>query len=244
MSFQNPNVQPPPQPTKGERLETFLCVSPNLFDSRAGPLLGWTGINAIAIHYPSIILKNFPRQAGLTLIRSSFVFYQILFRFPPLPLPFSFKSKTINPRYCTTHTGGCLSYFFWRLEFLPVHYNTAIATLHRTISYSIASKEDKPGLRANMTVNVFSVPVFFVVFRESLETVVIVSVLLAFIKQSLGDSDKDATLRKVLFRQVRRYHDALHIAAKPPSGHMGSTIRPACLLDHWWWFDRGILWDR
>lgn len=54
-----------------------------------------------------------------------------------------------------------------------------------------------------MTASVFSVPVFFVVFRESLETVVIVSVLLAFIKQSLGNSDKDATLRKKLFRQVR-----------------------------------------
>ncbi|TGO21751.1 hypothetical protein BPAE_0202g00120 [Botrytis paeoniae] len=53
-----------------------------------------------------------------------------------------------------------------------------------------------------MTASVFSVPVFFVVFRESLETVVIVSVLLAFIKQSLGNSDQDATLRKKLFRQV------------------------------------------
>ncbi|KAI9647437.1 high-affinity iron permease [Ciborinia camelliae] len=53
-----------------------------------------------------------------------------------------------------------------------------------------------------MTVNVFSVPVFFVVFRESLETVVIVSVLLAFIKQSLGNSDQDAALRKKLVWQV------------------------------------------
>jgi hypothetical protein len=54
-----------------------------------------------------------------------------------------------------------------------------------------------------MTVNVFSVPIFFVVFRESLETVVIVSVLLAFIKQSLDGSEKDAQLRKKLFWQVR-----------------------------------------
>ncbi|TKA71104.1 hypothetical protein B0A49_03256 [Cryomyces minteri] len=35
-------------------------------------------------------------------------------------------------------------------------------------------------------VNVFSVPVFFVCFRESLETSIIVSVLLAFLKQTLG----------------------------------------------------------
>ncbi|QSZ34102.1 hypothetical protein DSL72_005690 [Monilinia vaccinii-corymbosi] len=53
-----------------------------------------------------------------------------------------------------------------------------------------------------MAVSVFSVPVFFVVFREALETVVIVSVLLAFIKQSLGDSAQDAALHKKLFRQV------------------------------------------
>ncbi|OAA68800.1 iron permease FTR1 family protein [Niveomyces insectorum RCEF 264] len=37
-----------------------------------------------------------------------------------------------------------------------------------------------------MAVDVFSVPVFLVVFRESLETVIIVSVLLAFLKQTLG----------------------------------------------------------
>ncbi|KAL1903407.1 high-affinity iron permease [Sporothrix stenoceras] len=37
-----------------------------------------------------------------------------------------------------------------------------------------------------MAVEVFSIPVFLVVFRESLETVIIVSVLLAFLKQTFG----------------------------------------------------------
>ncbi|CAK7237002.1 high-affinity iron permease [Sporothrix eucalyptigena] len=40
-----------------------------------------------------------------------------------------------------------------------------------------------------MAVDVFSVPVFLVVFRESLETVIIVSVLLAFLKQTLGHDE-------------------------------------------------------
>jgi high-affinity iron transporter len=56
-----------------------------------------------------------------------------------------------------------------------------------------------------MTVNIFAVPVFFVVFRETLETVVIVSVLLAFLKQTLGGPDQDAVLRKKLVKQVGSY---------------------------------------
>jgi high-affinity iron transporter len=54
-----------------------------------------------------------------------------------------------------------------------------------------------------MTVNVFAVPVFFVVFREMLETVVIVSVLLAFLKQTLGGPNQDAPTYKKLVKQVR-----------------------------------------
>ncbi|KAI9780635.1 MAG: hypothetical protein M1816_002796 [Peltula sp. TS41687] len=50
-------------------------------------------------------------------------------------------------------------------------------------------------------VNVFAVPVFFVLFRETLETAIIVSVLLAFLKQSL-DPNKDAILIKHLRKQV------------------------------------------
>jgi high-affinity iron transporter len=50
-------------------------------------------------------------------------------------------------------------------------------------------------------VNVFAVPVFFICFRESLETSIIVSVLLAFVKQTIGP-DKDPTVYRKLLKQV------------------------------------------
>lgn len=53
-----------------------------------------------------------------------------------------------------------------------------------------------------MTTDVFSVPVFLVVFRETLETVIIVSVLLAFIKQTLGGPNGDIETFKKLRKQV------------------------------------------
>lgn len=53
-----------------------------------------------------------------------------------------------------------------------------------------------------MTVQVFSVPVFFVVFRETLETVIIISVLLAFLKQTLDGPNSDKRVYKKLVRQV------------------------------------------
>jgi len=46
-------------------------------------------------------------------------------------------------------------------------------------------------------------PVFFICFRESLETSIIVSVLLAFLKQTLGP-EQDAVVHKRLVRQVSR----------------------------------------
>ncbi|OMP84329.1 Plasma membrane iron permease [Diplodia seriata] len=52
-----------------------------------------------------------------------------------------------------------------------------------------------------MTVNVFAVPVFFIVFRECLETVIVISVLLAFLKQTLG-AEGDAATYKKLLKQV------------------------------------------
>lgn len=52
-----------------------------------------------------------------------------------------------------------------------------------------------------MAPQVFAVPVFLVVFRETLETVIIVSVLLAWLKQTL-DTDKEAKIYKRLRRQV------------------------------------------
>lgn len=62
-----------------------------------------------------------------------------------------------------------------------------------------------------MAPNVFAVPVFLVVFRETLETVIIVSVLLAFLKQTLDGHDRDVKAYKALRRQV--------------------IIRSTCLLD-------------
>jgi high-affinity iron transporter len=50
-------------------------------------------------------------------------------------------------------------------------------------------------------VNVFAAPVFFIVFRETLETVIIVSILLAFLKQTL-DPKQDSVTYKKLRRQV------------------------------------------
>ncbi|KAL9116381.1 MAG: hypothetical protein Q9187_007094, partial [Circinaria calcarea] len=50
-------------------------------------------------------------------------------------------------------------------------------------------------------VNVFAVPVFFLCLRETLETSIVVSILLAFLKQTLGP-DQDASTLKRLRRQV------------------------------------------
>ncbi|KAI1438964.1 iron permease FTR1/Fip1/EfeU [Xylaria sp. CBS 124048] len=53
-----------------------------------------------------------------------------------------------------------------------------------------------------MAKDVFSVPVFLVVFRESLETVIIVSVLLAFLKQTLDGPNRNVAVYKALVKQV------------------------------------------
>ncbi len=57
-----------------------------------------------------------------------------------------------------------------------------------------------------MAVNVFSVPVFLITFRESIETAIIVAVLLAFLKQTLGNTEQDSKVYKRLVRQVRQVH--------------------------------------
>ncbi|KAL2213456.1 iron permease FTR1 family protein [Sarocladium strictum] len=53
-----------------------------------------------------------------------------------------------------------------------------------------------------MTNKVFAVPIFLVVFRETLETVIIVSVLLAFLKQTLDGPKNDPKVYKALRKQV------------------------------------------
>ncbi|KAL1979626.1 hypothetical protein VTN96DRAFT_5429 [Rasamsonia emersonii] len=50
--------------------------------------------------------------------------------------------------------------------------------------------------------NVFAVQIFFIVFREVLEAVIVVSVLLSFLKQCLGQPDQDQKVYKRLVRQV------------------------------------------
>ena len=50
--------------------------------------------------------------------------------------------------------------------------------------------------------NVFAPQIFFIVFRECLEAVVIVSVLLSFLKQSLGQPDQDPKIYRRLVKQV------------------------------------------
>ncbi|KAK3117829.1 high-affinity iron permease [Teratosphaeriaceae sp. CCFEE 6253] len=52
-----------------------------------------------------------------------------------------------------------------------------------------------------MTVNVFAVPVFFICFRECLECAIIVSVLLAWLKQTIGP-ERDPVVYKKLVRQI------------------------------------------
>jgi high-affinity iron transporter len=53
-----------------------------------------------------------------------------------------------------------------------------------------------------MAADVFALPVFLIVFRETLETAIIVSVLLAFLKQTLGQPEQDAVVYKKLVKQV------------------------------------------
>lgn len=48
--------------------------------------------------------------------------------------------------------------------------------------------------------DIFNVQIFFVVFREALEAVIVVSVLLAFVKQSIGN--KNPAVTKKLVRQI------------------------------------------
>jgi len=62
-----------------------------------------------------------------------------------------------------------------------------------------------------MAVDVFAVPVFLVVFRETLETVIIVSVLLAFLKQTLDGPNGDIKVYKQLRRQVNQQRYSLRL---------------------------------
>jgi high-affinity iron transporter len=53
-----------------------------------------------------------------------------------------------------------------------------------------------------MAKDVFAVPVFFIVFRETLEVAVICSVLFAWLKQTLDGPNADRAVYKNLVKQV------------------------------------------
>ncbi|RKF61355.1 Plasma membrane iron permease [Erysiphe neolycopersici] len=53
-----------------------------------------------------------------------------------------------------------------------------------------------------MAVNIFAVPIFFVVFRETLETAIIVSVLLIFLNKMFDGPTADEKIHKNLIKQV------------------------------------------
>lgn len=50
--------------------------------------------------------------------------------------------------------------------------------------------------------NVYAPQIFFIVFRECLEAIIVISVLFSFIKKSLGGPDQDQAIYKKLRRQV------------------------------------------
>lgn len=81
-----------------------------------------------------------------------------------------------------------------------------------------------------MAVDVFSVPVFFIVFRETLEVSIIVAVLLAFLKQTLDGPNRDVAVYRRLVRQVCTTFEIIHfntnLTGKPGLGgrsHRGAN---------------------
>ena len=89
----------------------------------------------------------------------------------------------------------------------PASYKPS-ATL--TPQHTTLGQDDRQRLRSTRSASQFSCdtsviltrpPVFFICFRECLETVIIVSVLLAFLKQTIGP-DRDRVVYKKLVRQV------------------------------------------
>ena len=85
---------------------------------------------------------------------------------------------------------------------------THLAPSHTISLRQYENHSPHPPTTAKM-VNVFAVPVFFIVFRETTETSIIVSVLLAFIKQQLGPA-QDKALYKKLRNQVSPPASKLH----------------------------------
>jgi Iron permease FTR1 family len=64
-------------------------------------------------------------------------------------------------------------------------------------------------------VNVFAVPVFFIVLRETTETSIIVSVLLAFLKQQIGPHHDKALYRKLQKQVSSSYPSSYRLSNSP-----------------------------
>ena len=65
--------------------------------------------------------------------------------------------------------------------------------------------------------NVFAPQIFFIVFRETLETSIVVSVLLSFVKQQL-DKDSDRSVYRKLRNQVSTAQPA-NLVSPPTNIH-------------------------
>lgn len=78
-----------------------------------------------------------------------------------------------------------------------------------------------------MAKNVFAVPVFFIVFRETIEAAIIVSVLLAFLKQTLDGPNRDEVVYKKLVRQVFLPSISPFKSDTHPLGRSGMAHLPA-----------------
>lgn len=91
-------------------------------------------------------------------------------------------------------------------------------------------------------VNVFAVPVFFIVFRETLETSIVVSVLLSFLKQQLGP-DRDRTVYKRLRNQVSGYFvSLLYLGLTTVPDLVWNLYRVLHMSDSGLWPHRCLLW--
>lgn len=77
-----------------------------------------------------------------------------------------------------------------------------------------------------MTASVFAVPVFFIVFRETLEVAIIVSVLLAFLKQTLDGPNRDVVVYKKLLKQVSGQRDPVNALPHPLTAPRRSGSAP------------------
>ena len=76
-------------------------------------------------------------------------------------------------------------------------------SIHKVLSLVIRDLSVVPPNTSAVTMaDLFAVQVFFIIFRECLEAVIIVSVLLSFLKQCLGQPDQDQKVYNRLRRQV------------------------------------------